>query len=648
MILIMIIISDKLLDEKLCVPILNLECSSDTTFLFLVLSSCGGFRSFPYINVNVAPGSNFPASSAVHFPQSMSYFAVHIPNLPTWGVACWLQRTPLCHLALRGRARLPRHETHKTNIIAKYKPLVRLVPARPRNLAGQITPRSSFHSCLDLSTLQTSLPQPPNGAAADPPGASEGQTFTAPSSRSLSPDTPSFHSDSQKLVSRRKRVSKKARGVLGKVRAFQRIAAAKMAHPTIKIDTNVQATKRSHPDNEEGGEIIDGPEGDNPGLEMGDNEYVPPFLRQSVLDIHNKFEELEWMQRTRILEGSQSNDPSHRWALETNPEVRVRSRYTNVQAWANSRIHLQVPEGECDFINASPILLKDSVSLEERKYIATQGPKLDDLHHFWHMVFHETEDVAVIVMLTQTMESGREKCSQYFPLDFEDSPMILRRDDNDPFVDGENHQSENEDVFGRVTLLESTWNAECRSEIRKLQLTLGSDTKTVWHFLFAGWADYSKPVGEDRDALLQLIELSASKSSSPQNPRVVHCSAGVGRTGTFIALDHLLQELESGELLKAIDEETDPVFETVNQLREQRMMMVYNEMQLVFIYEVLREQADLILEKTYGISRQRSDGRSAKIAKLSDEDSYLPAPKPELESTEDHSGAGSPEQSDKE
>jgi protein-tyrosine phosphatase len=85
-------------------------------------------------------------------------------------------------------------------------------------------------------------------------------------------------------VSTKKRVSIKARGVLGKVRAFQRIAAAKMAHPTIKIDTNIQANKRAHPeDNDEGFEVLDGPEQDDPGLEAGDTESVPPFLCQSVL-----------------------------------------------------------------------------------------------------------------------------------------------------------------------------------------------------------------------------------------------------------------------------------------------------------------------------------------------------------------------------
>lgn len=68
----------------------------------------------------------------------------------------------------------------------------------------------------------------------------------------------------------------------------------------------------------------------------------------------------------------QSDDPSHRWALESEPEVKARNRYINVQAWANSRIHLKVPEGECDFINASPIVLSDSTTQAERRYIATQ------------------------------------------------------------------------------------------------------------------------------------------------------------------------------------------------------------------------------------------------------------------------------------
>jgi protein-tyrosine phosphatase len=256
------------------------------------------------------------------------------------------------------------------------------------------------------------------------------------------------------------------------------------------------------------------------------------------------------------------------------------------------------------------------------------------------MVFHESKDVAVIVMLTQTFEAGREKCAQYFPLDSEQASMILTEEDSDPFVTDESSQEQPAQNIGKVTLLESTFDAKSRSEIRKLELTIGSESKIVWHFLFAGWADYSKPEGSDREALLELIKLTASKSGTPDNPRVVHCSAGVGRTGTFIALDHLLQELESGQLLQVADPETDPVFETVNQMREQRMMMVYNEMQMQFIYEVLREQTDIKLGKMPGQHNQSpgsqmDEPRSAKLAKLSDEADYLPASKPELEAVSD-------------
>ncbi|KAF9891142.1 hypothetical protein FE257_005078 [Aspergillus nanangensis] len=427
-----------------------------------------------------------------------------------------------------------------------------------------------------------------------------------------------------------------------------------MAHPNIKIDTSVPPTKRGLPeDDEEGFGMVDSAEQDRSGLEEGDNERVPSFLCQSILEIHQKFDELEWMQRARLAEGSMAQDISHRWALEEDPEVKARNRYMNVQAWANSRIHLRVADGQCDFINASPIVLQDSLSQEERRYIATQGPKIGNITHFWQMVFHETNEVGVIVMLTQTFESGREKCAQYFPLSSQNTAMILREEDNDPYASDETRQRRNETVVGQVALLETVVDGPSRSEIRKLQLTLGSESKIVWHFLFAGWADYSKPEGDDRDALLHLIRLSASKTTL-DNPRIVHCSAGVGRTGTFIALDHLLLELESEQLLRATDPDIDPVFETVNQMREQRMMMVYNEMQLQFIYEVLREQVDMKLGKAPEPYGRRSDERSTKMAKLSDESDFLASSKPELEpvpdrsSTPTRSWSGTPDVSDNE
>ncbi|KAL1999142.1 hypothetical protein VTN02DRAFT_4994 [Thermoascus thermophilus] len=433
-----------------------------------------------------------------------------------------------------------------------------------------------------------------------------------------------------------------------------------MAHSPVKIDTNVLSAKRERPqeDSDDASDSCPAVEQETCGPGVAGDDGLPPFLCQPLTEIHNKFEELEWLQRARLAEGLLAKDPSHRWALEADPEVKARNRYLNVQAWANSRIHLRVPEGECDFINASPIVLKDSSTGEETKYIATQGPKLGHLAHFWHMVFHESKEVAVIVMLTQTVEAGREKCAQYFPLDEQNASMILQVEETDPFINDEGHGRVNESMLGEITLLESTFDEESRSEIRKLQLTMGSQSKIVWHFLFAGWADYSKPTGADREGLLKLIKQTASKSTL-DNPRIVHCSAGVGRTGTFIALDHLLRELESGALLKVTDPDVDPVFETVNQLREQRMMMVYNEMQMQFIYEVLREQAALKLGKIPangddGTKRENVDVRSPKVAKLSSDCDYKVPSKPELKpvsgrsSTPTRSWSGTPEVSDDE
>lgn len=288
-----------------------------------------------------------------------------------------------------------------------------------------------------------------------------------------------------------------------------------------------------------------------------------------------------------------------------------------------------------------------------------QGPKVGvHLAHFWHMVFHESADVAVIVMLTQTVEAGREKCAQYFPLDEDDAVMNFPAEADDSLASDQDTQEEGEEeqekkgvdgssseISGSITLREHYFDEACRSEVRKLELHIGNESKVVWHFLFAGWADYSKPEGEERDALLQLLQRTAEKSSL-ENPRIVHCSAGVGRTGTFIALDHLLRELDSGELLDPKYFNEDPIYDTVNQLREQRMMMVYNEMQLQFIYEVIREQS---IRKLGGSldDEMALDLRSPKVARLSSDEDYTVSDKPELEpeGKEDTPGAESPVQS---
>ncbi|KAL8856894.1 MAG: hypothetical protein Q9178_006483 [Gyalolechia marmorata] len=303
---------------------------------------------------------------------------------------------------------------------------------------------------------------------------------------------------------------------------------------------------------------------------------VPAFLRQSATEIRFKFQDLECRQLLRIAEGRR--DPASNWTQDTAKQTRLRNRYFNVQPWDKSRIRLQVPSGESDYINASPITLEDPLTGGVFSYIAAQGPKEAGLSHFWHMIWQQTSDVAVIVMLTQTAENGREKCFQYFPLDEQTEAISI-----DP-VDATDSAP-----AGRVEFSEVYYDQASRSTIRKMLLTFGDDTKVIWHMLFSAWPDFEVPQNEDRAALFELLRLSAQKNPDRSNPRIIHCSAGVGRSGSFIALEYLLAQIDSGAIAD-ITNDDDPIYDVVNRLREQRMMMVQSDMQYAFLYEVIREQ----------------------------------------------------------
>ena len=322
-------------------------------------------------------------------------------------------------------------------------------------------------------------------------------------------------------------------------------------------------------------------------------------------EIQTKFVDLEWQQRERLLHGTQlpanPSDPPSEWSRLSSDVVTARNRYLNVEPYAQNRIKLEVTEGVNDYINASPI------QLGKRRYIATQGPKETNVNHFYRMLAAEMKSPAVVVMLTQTHEAGREKCFQYYPLSAEESPLVIPPDE------------EMQDGFkGGVELESVEDHAESRSQIRRMRFRTSTEVSDsekdleIRHILFSGWPDFLIPEGEDRAALIELIRLSASlnrpastdttaqtnggpslahdlASTDQDNRRIIHCSAGVGRSGTFIALDYLLSLLYSNEL-EDLPQDKDPIAETVDQLRQQRMMMVQGESQFNFLYEVLREQ----------------------------------------------------------
>jgi len=139
-------------------------------------------------------------------------------------------------------------------------------------------------------------------------------------------------------------------------------------------------------------------------------------------------------------------------------------------------------------------------------------------------------------------------------------------------------------------------------EFRKLELRVEGKEKpkVVYHYLYKEWPDFGVPKGKDLAAFFKLMEISKRHKGDDGKPgRIVHCSAGVGRSGTFIALEYLLMALDDGTLADpkrweyadkyANNSANDPILETVQKLREQRTLMVQSLPQFQFVYHCMRK-----------------------------------------------------------
>lgn len=358
--------------------------------------------------------------------------------------------------------------------------------------------------------------------------------------------------------------------------------------PTVQIPGS-PAGSSSPKSNEDGG-------GSASGAAATAASALPDFLLQDPISLTEKFKALDTKQRERL--GDSKNEESD-FYINEDAQVISRNRYANIHVWNSTRVKLGIDAADNDYINASHIAV-ESEQTGPKQYIATQGPKQEQARHFWLMALEQTAGPGVIVMLTKTVEMNREKCYPYFPQDMEDS--YRRFDRPEPgTVDPFNFE---------LNLLEYKYDEEARTEIRKIEIKVlegthtaapdatgyakelrPGDTKIVWHLLFKGWPDWNVPEGEDSDALLKLIELASEKNEVPESPLIVHCSAGVGRSGTFIALDHILPEINHGTY-DSVEGETDPIFDLVDKLRVQRMHMVQSESQFGYLYRIVREKME--------------------------------------------------------
>lgn len=266
------------------------------------------------------------------------------------------------------------------------------------------------------------------------------------------------------------------------------------------------------------------------------------------------------------------------WSLLSarEPRSKERNRYSNVLPWEKTRVKLPVVDSHSDYINASYIKIQDKVS-----YIACQGPLIKTTHHFWAMCYNESEvrgtDTILIVMVTPLVENGLVKCCKYWPDEetpsFDLTSLIAADGIDIPQL--------------KINYKSSVAYDGNAFTLNTFELISGSKRKTVYHIQYHDWTDSDRPSSiEPLCTLSKLVKEVQDKEEKEIIP-IVHCSAGVGRTGTFIIFDHIYNKRISisGEI-------EEPVLNLLFQLRECRMLMVQTFSQFKFLDEFSKKYLD--------------------------------------------------------
>ncbi|XP_045484009.1 tyrosine-protein phosphatase Lar isoform X4 [Pieris rapae] len=287
------------------------------------------------------------------------------------------------------------------------------------------------------------------------------------------------------------------------------------------------------------------------------NFQTPAMISHPPIPISELSEHIDRLKSNDNLKFSQeyeSIEPGQQFTWDhSNMEVnKPKNRYANVIAYDHSRVILQPIDGilGSDYINANYC---DGYR-KHNAYVATQGPLQETFADFWRMCWELR--TSTIVMMTKLEERTRIKCDQYWP-------------------------SRGSESYGMMTVTIAEVQELATYCIRTFQVTRngGAERREVKQLQFTAWPDHGVP---DHPApFLQFLRRVRALNPPDAGPLVVHCSAGVGRTGCFIVIDSMLE--------RARHERTVDIYGHVTCLRAQRNYMVQTEDQYIFIHDALLE-----------------------------------------------------------
>lgn len=290
-------------------------------------------------------------------------------------------------------------------------------------------------------------------------------------------------------------------------------------------------------------------------------------INAEILEKHRRIVHEE-RHRLRSISAVQNH---HKFSVDEALAHKTKNRYSDVLPYDQTRVKIRSEGG---YINASRIMLKDICNkTKEGYYIATQGPMKNTVNDFWEMCKELNDEKIVIVMVTALREKEIDKCYQYW------------RDGNFDICD-----SDGKTLFHFDAI--THYFEDGGFEVRKWLMTdmLTSHKREVVHFYYDAWQDFGRPNSHlDIISLAEeVIKEQKSIRNLEKNPLIVHCSAGVGRTGAFISLHYMLSHLQ--DMLNTEGKficDGDPIEQIVYELRKQRMLMV-GPSQFQFVYDAVR------------------------------------------------------------